>query len=65
MLLAFVGKFGQSRPARGEWIENLSNFDIGNLQLTSRPARGEWIENLKPIRPINRLTVSPRKGRVD
>jgi len=57
-------EYGESRPARGAWIETIG-VSLALRPISSRPARGAWIETwLRGLR-WRRLSVAPRAGRVD
>ena len=52
-----------SRPARGAWVEILTDW-LKNPSIESRPARGAWVEIVLPPHDAAPRAVAPRKGRV-
>ena len=55
---------GESRPARGAWIETSRRTKMRNTHM-SRPARGAWIETAIVDAVRTAIRVAPRTGRVD
>ena len=56
---------GRSLPARGVWIEILTQKKLVIGSVKSLPARGVWIE--MPVNLLNlvQMIVTPRTGSVD
>ena len=52
---------GQSRPARGAWIE-ITHYAVIKKAMLSRPARGAWIEIFLTAYPANQARSRPARG---
>ena len=54
----------RSLPVQGAWIE-MSDQSRFSSHASSLPVQGAWIEMSLSLRPMYRVAVAPRAGRVD